>query len=200
MGNKEDCFSCFLHLLKTTETLSLKSNITDGESFIDDQDVRVSIHSRCKSKPDIHAAGVGADRVLNKLADAGKLDDILETILNLFSGNTQQCRIQINILPTGKRGIKARAELQQRSQPAAHRYCAPRWSKRTAYHLKQGGFSGTVWADNPDRLSRSDLKADVIQCRKDRMVGAPTDRIHLADPVDRPAVNSVILAQPRYTD
>ena len=54
------------------------------EGFINNQDVRVSIYSRCEREPDIHTARVGADWMLNKFTDPSEFNDIFKAFLNLF--------------------------------------------------------------------------------------------------------------------
>ena len=67
----------------------------------------------CKSKPNVHTAGIPLDRRIKELADLSKVNDAIEVSVDLRSLHAQDRATQIDVLATGSFGMKFGSYFQQ---------------------------------------------------------------------------------------
>src|SRR5438105_14068179 len=78
-----------IHLGKT---FLLKAGIAHGENLIDDKNIGIEMRSDSECEPDIHSRRVTLDRSIDKLADNGKIHDLIERTMRLrFSYTVKSC-------------------------------------------------------------------------------------------------------------
>ena len=82
MADEDDCSALHLGLAELSEALSLKRYVTNGEHFINDQDLWFKECSNRKSESDLHARGVPLDLGINKFSSLGELDNLIELLAN----------------------------------------------------------------------------------------------------------------------
>src|SRR5690242_3139460 len=95
------------------QTFSLESLVTNRKDLIDDKDVWLEMSRYTKGQTHVHPAGVSLDGRVEKSLDLGESDDLVEFTGNLLTGHTEDAAVQVNVLTTGKLGMKARADFQQ---------------------------------------------------------------------------------------
>src|SRR2546423_114666 len=69
---------------------------------------------------DVHPGAVALDRRVEELFDAGEIDDGVELPADLLAAHPQDRAVEIDVLPAGQLGVKAGADLEQRSDAAEH--------------------------------------------------------------------------------
>jgi hypothetical protein len=62
----------------------LEELVTDEEEFIDQKNIGIGVSGDGKSEPGLHAATVGPDRSVEKLANARECHDLVDTVIDLF--------------------------------------------------------------------------------------------------------------------
>ena len=97
-------------------------DVADRQSFIDQENLRINVDGDREGEANHHAARICFDRLINELADFGKLGDVREPAVYLFGGESEDRRIEIDIIAAGKFGIEARTQFQECGDPAIHVY------------------------------------------------------------------------------
>src|SRR5262249_26870798 len=80
--NGAACLAAFAH---PPHALPLKRHVSDGQHFIDDENLRFQVDSNGEGKADIHAAGVAFDRSVKEGPDFREFDDALKLSGDLLS-------------------------------------------------------------------------------------------------------------------
>ena len=116
-------------LVQAVDALALEVLVADRERLVDHQDVGIDAGGDGEAQAHVHARAVGLDRALDELAELGEVDDRREALLDLRLAHAQDRAVQADVLAPGELGVEARAELEQRSDPALD--ARPRrWSAR----------------------------------------------------------------------
>src|ERR1051325_4879442 len=100
------------------ETLSLKAHVTDGEHFIDHQNLGFEKRSHRKRQPHVHAARIAFYRRVQEFVDFGERDDLVKFSFDLATSHAQNCAIQVDVFTAGEFGMKAGAHLEQTADAA----------------------------------------------------------------------------------
>ena len=102
------------------QALLLKGRVADGEHLVDEQDVGLEVRGHRECQLHVHAARIALDRRIDEAVDFGELDDLLEAAFDLRPAHAEDCAAQKNIFAAGELGVKAGADFEQRSDPAAN--------------------------------------------------------------------------------
>ena len=103
-------FADFLH---TAVAFGLEKHIAHRQSLIHDQYLRIHIDGKRKCQTDEHTAGIGLYRLMHKVPDLRKLQDILKLGIHLFSGVAHHGTIHIYIFNSGIVHIKTGSKFQK---------------------------------------------------------------------------------------
>ena len=77
MGGQQHCFTRTLKASNFFESLVLERLIAHADQLIDQQNIGVGAYRHRERQPQNHSSGVGAQRLMDELAYAGKLEDVL---------------------------------------------------------------------------------------------------------------------------
>ncbi len=108
--------------------LRIERFVADAEYFVDQQNIGVDADGHRKSQAQTHPARIGSQRLVDELADARKLDDLLEALVHLAAGQSHQRGVDANIFGSGEIGMKPGAEFEQRGDFSVH----AEWSRDPA--------------------------------------------------------------------
>src|SRR6266853_5909287 len=78
MRDEDDCASCAGDIAHLAEAFFLEIYVTDGQDFIDEENLRLEVSSDSESQADVHASGVVLNGGVNKLFEFGKRYDFIE--------------------------------------------------------------------------------------------------------------------------
>ena len=151
------------HAAHAGHAFGLEQGVADGEGFVDDEDVGVDVDDDGKGQADVHAAGVGFDGLVDKRADVGKGDDVVEAFGDFALAQAQDGGVDGDVFTPGEFGVEAGAELQQCGNAPAHLYVAGAGMEGAADDLQQGGFACAVAPDDAEGLPAFEFEGDVVQ-------------------------------------
>ena len=83
MGNHHNCCSVLPYFFHPSVALGLEKDIADRQRLIDNQNFRLHVDSKSKGKTHKHTAGIRLYRLIDKVSDIGKIQNILKLILHL---------------------------------------------------------------------------------------------------------------------
>ena len=85
--------------------------VPDSQRLVDQQHLRFDMDRHRKREPNQHSAGVGLDRLVDEVADLGKLLDLRAALAEFPPRQPEQGRAQPSILASGEFGMEAGAQL-----------------------------------------------------------------------------------------
>ena len=77
MAYKENGFSFFLELFKFVIALCLEEYVSYRQSLVYDENLRVNVDGNCESQTHKHTAGIRLYRLIDKITDVCKFDDVI---------------------------------------------------------------------------------------------------------------------------
>ena len=163
MADEEDRLPGLLELLELVVALGLEEDVTDGESFIDDEDLRVDIDRDGKGEADEHTGGIGLHGLIDEITDVRERDDVVEPRIHLLAGESHDRPVHIDVLEPCIFLIETSAQLEQGRNSSADSHTAFGRVQNAGYDLKDRGLSGTVGPDDAHALPSSHIEADVLQ-------------------------------------
>ena len=95
MADEENGFSHFLEFLKFVIALGLEKYIADGKRLVHNQNLRVNIDGHRKCQPHKHSAGIALYRLVDKLPDIRKIQNILKSLVDLLLGNGKRGKLDL---------------------------------------------------------------------------------------------------------
>ncbi len=128
MADKNNCTTALGHILHLAEAALLELNVSNRQDFVDEKDLCVEMGGHGKRQAEVHTRGISFDRRVNELFDPGEGDDVIEPRPDLFSFHSENRTIEKHVLSTGQFGMKTRAHLKQRTDPAIDFRPATCWS------------------------------------------------------------------------
>ena len=136
--------------------------IAHGKGLIDDEDLRMDVRVDGKAQTGLHAAGIGADGLVDVLADVGELDDLGLQFADLLLREAQRGAPEVDVFPAGHFGLEAGGELQQRGDSAVDGDLPFRGETDAGDHFEDGGLAGAVAADERHGLAGHDLETHIV--------------------------------------
>ena len=84
MTYKQDRLALFLKFLKLVITFCLKEHVAYRQRLIYHQDLRINIDRNSKSQTHEHTAGISLYRLVDKVSNVRKFQNIIQSGINLF--------------------------------------------------------------------------------------------------------------------
>ena len=164
VADKQNCLALLLEFFELPITLCLEKDVPDRQCLIDNQNLRIDIDRHSKSQPHKHTAGVRLDRLVHKVADIGKVQNILQSRIDLFLGKADHRPLQIDVLHARIFHVKSCAKLEQRGNPTVHDHLSGRRIQHAGDNLQDRRLPGSVRTDDPNCLTLRHLKIHIRQC------------------------------------
>ena len=144
-------------------TLALEARVTDGQRLVDNEDVGVNVDVDRKAQTHFHTAGVGADRLIDIVAQLREIDDSLLDLADVGVLQAEDVAFEVNVLAAGHLGGEARGQLEQRRDLTLDLDLALAGEGNAGDHLEDGGFTRAVIADDTDTFAALDVEGDVLE-------------------------------------
>ncbi len=120
MGHDQERDPPELHLLDLRDALLRELLVADGEDFVDQENVGIDVDGDREPEADVHARGVGLDRLVEVRADVRELDDPVEALVDLAAREAEHDPVDVDVLAPADLGVKARSQLDERRDPSVH--------------------------------------------------------------------------------
>ena len=163
MGDEEDRAATMLNRANPRKTLALEGLVADREGFVNDEDVRLDADGYREGQPHVHAAAVGFHRPLDKLAELGKGDDVIESGRDLGLTQAHHRGAGKDIVASAEFGVEAGPQLKQGGHAAVDGAAPGGGREGSANQLQEGRFAAAVAAHDAYRLAAADLKGNVVE-------------------------------------
>lgn len=111
MGNEHDSHTLALDLPQAIKAFDLEVGIAHCQDFIDQKDIRIHIDGNGECQAHIHSGRIGAHRVIDKLLQLGKGDDLFQARIDFFLGKPENSGINIDIFPAAHIRMEPGAQL-----------------------------------------------------------------------------------------
>ena len=108
----------FDHFLHPVEALALKRQVAHRQHFIHDEDFCLDAGGYGKCELDLHARAVALDRGVDEFRHLGKVDDLVELLVDLLPRHAEDGAIEVDVFPPGEVGHEARADFDERCDAA----------------------------------------------------------------------------------
>ena len=194
VGTEQQRVALVQKRLHTANALLLKRLVANRQHLVRNQDIGPDAGGHGKAQAHIHARGIGFDRLVDKIGQFGKGDNLRHQGLGFRALQAQHGRGKIDILPPGVFRVKTRAQLQQRPHPTGHLDGTGRGPGHAGDELEQGGFARAVAPDNAARLAGFQVQIHVPQGPEVLVIAAGRHK-HFLEPVKRARVQLIAFAQ-----
>src|SRR2546423_15542059 len=119
VGHEEHGSSLGPQVAHCAETLSLKSDVANGEHLVDEQDVRVEMRGDRKAQSHSHARRIAFDGRVDEPLDIRELDDLFQLAIDFAFPHPEDRAVEIHVLATAQLLVKTGANLEERAN-ASH--------------------------------------------------------------------------------
>ena len=107
----------------------------------------------------------GADVIEYSVNAVGsELNDVVEVFFNELLRITQKRAVQVDVFARGKLHIEARTKLDERSNVAINRARPCAGLQYAGNNLQNGGFAGTVRAQNAEHVALLHFEGNIVEC------------------------------------
>ena len=94
----------------------------DAMRYTVNQDFRFDINSYRKSQSHKHTTGIRFYRLVDKISDICKIQDILQFCIDLFFAESDHLTVQIHVFDTGILSVESGSQFQQRGDSSIHHH------------------------------------------------------------------------------
>src|SRR5439155_12537378 len=131
--------------------------------LVDEKHIGIEMYRDRKAEAHIHAARVRLDGGVEETPEVRELLDRRHRAVDLAAFQREQRAVEIRVLAPAEIGMEARADLEQRRDPAVHLKRARGRLRGPREELEQRGLPRAVRADDAERSARVDREADVME-------------------------------------
>ena len=120
VGHHQDGGAVLPDLLHTPVALGLEKHVAHRQGLVHNKDLRLHIDGQGKGQTDEHTAGIRLHRLIHKIADVGKVQDLLELFIHLRLCVPHHGAVHINIFNSRIIHIEAGSQLQKSRDLPVH--------------------------------------------------------------------------------
>ena len=200
VGNHKDRGSLLSDFFHSPVTLGLEKYISHRQSLIYDQDFRFYINCQRKSQPHKHTAGIGFYRLIYKITDIGKFQNLRQLFIHLAAGKSHHRTVHIYIFNSGIVHIESGTQLQKCGNHSAYPNISRCRSQHSGNNLQDCRFSGSIGSDNAHGFSLFHLKRDVAEGKKIPVIAFMCQTQGFLQAINRLFIQPVYLAYILYLD
>ena len=141
----------------------LELRIANGEDFIHHQYLRLQERCHRKSQSHRHTRAIALNRGVDIPFAAGEIDDLIEFGLDLCAAHAQDSSVHEDILPSRHLAMEAGADFEQGAYASVGTDGTGGGACDAGEEFEEGGFTGTVLADDADDVALLDLEVDIAE-------------------------------------
>ena len=164
MTNEEDCSALALgDVFHLTYRFLLELGIADGEDFVNDEDFGFEEGSYGEAQTDCHTGGITLNRGVDIPFAAAEVNDLVQLGLDLCTAHAQDSSVHEDILPSRHLAMETCADFEEGADTAVGTDGTGGGACDAGEELEEGGFTGTVLADDAYDVALLDLEVDIPQ-------------------------------------
>ena len=160
VGNEDDGLAVVAQRFEVIVALLLESGITDGEDFVEEENVAVSADGDGKSKTDLHARGVVLELLVLERLKFGELPDVVIHGVHLVVGETKKGAVHVDVFAAGEFWVETDTKLDERDEAAVYGDVAFLGVVDAGEDFEKSGLTGTVATDDADEFAFFDVKIE----------------------------------------
>ena len=103
------------------------------------------------------------DRLVDRVSEVGEGQDVVKPFADLLTVEAEQCGIHLQVVEAGVVGLETGTEFEQGRDLAVDDDCSRAGLLHARDQLQQRRLSGTVRADQRQRLASEDFERDVFE-------------------------------------
>src|SRR5437868_3713552 len=135
------------------QSFFLKLYISDGQHFIDHENIGLEVRGDRESEPHVHSARVALYRRIEKFLDICKANYLIEFSLYFCATHAEDRTIEKYVFASGQFRMKAGANFQQARDPPLHGHTSFRRFGDSRQYFQQRALAGTITADDPHHVA-----------------------------------------------
>ena len=133
--NHQDGRALFADLLHPAVAFGLEEYISYRQSLIYDQNFRIYVDRKSKGQTDKHTAGIGLYRLIDKISDFSKIQNILKLSFHFLPGKPHHSAVHIYIFNSRIIHIKTGSQLQKGGNLAVYIHLPGGWRQHSGDNL-----------------------------------------------------------------
>src|SRR5262249_10449242 len=194
----DDRLSGGAEVVELLETPSLELGVADRQDLVDQEDVGIDVDRDREPQAHVHARRVVLHRCVTEVLETGEVNDLVEPLVELLLGHTEDRAVQENVLPTGELGMEAGSELEQGRDLAVGLDAPLLGPENMGHALEQRALARAVLADEREGRSLGHVERHVAQgpelrvahagashdCGLQRLVALVVQAVHLRDVIN----------------
>ena len=157
MRDQENRLPAAAKLRELVQALVGEAFVADRQHFVDEQHVGIDVNRHGEPEPHVHARRVGLHRGVDELAQLGKIDNLVEALLNLPLRQAEHDAVDEDVLAAGDLRVKSGAELDQRGNPPVDPYRPAGRLGDAGDELQRRALARPVPADDAEGRPRGTL-------------------------------------------
>src|SRR5688500_10775460 len=164
------------------QALLLKRRVTNGEHFIDDENVGLEVRRDRKRETHVHAARVVLDLRVDEPVDLREIDDLVELRGDLRAPHSEYGAAQEYVLTARELRVEACTHFEQRAHSTFDVGVSTGGLDDAREDLEQRALARPVATDDADDITMCDVERHVAERPEtlDRSFRASAERAHRA--------------------
>ena len=167
VGDEHDGLPPAAELGDLVQALAREGFVAHRENLVDQKDVGLDVDRHGEAEAHIHAGGVGLDGSVDELLELGERHDLVETLVDLTTRESEHDAVDDDVLTPGDLGVKAGAQLDEGGHAAVHSQGASGGLRDARNELEQGGLAGAVLSDHPESRATRHFEGHTVQRGED---------------------------------
>ena len=135
MGNHDNGSSILSQLVHPPVALGLEKYVPHRQRLVYNQNLRLHVDGEGEGQTDEHTAGIGLHRLIHKVPDIGKFQNVRELLVHLFLGKAHHGSVHVNIFNTCVVLVKPGSQLQKGGNLSVHLHFPGRGGENSRNNL-----------------------------------------------------------------
>ena len=153
MGDEDDGLVVFLEVFKVFFTFLLEGGVTDGEDFVEKEDVAAGADGDREGEADLHTGAVIFQLLVLEFFKFGEFPNVVVHFIHFLVRETKKSAVHINVFASGELRIKANAELNKRNECTVYGDVTFFWVVNAGEDFEKGGFARAIFTNDAKKFT-----------------------------------------------
>src|SRR5665213_310784 len=147
--------------MDSPEGLVLETKISNGEHFVDNEDIWINMSGDGESESGVHATGIALDGGIYEILDLGKLDDLVELASDVHALHPHDGALEEDVLPSGEVGVESRSDLDEHPHATGYLTDSAVWAEDLREKLENGRLACPVGTHDSEGVPHADVERNI---------------------------------------